>query len=122
MVDAYKPMDAFDSMTESTFILKPPATLQQSTLKKASGSAARRQPAFTNGGFVPLFQGKESVESMELRRKLFDEMWGPLEQQLVDTERKVNQVGVSEVCSYVNSSYTRVESVEKGQLGQPFAE
>ncbi|KAJ2867298.1 Origin recognition complex subunit 3 [Coemansia aciculifera] len=119
MVDAYKPMDAFDSMTESTFILKPSLTPKQSTAKKTGVS---HQPAFTNGGFVPLFQGKESVESMELRRRLFNEMWGPLEQLLVDTEQQVNQVGVSEVCNYVNSSYTRVESVEKGQLDQPFAE
>ncbi|KAJ2112271.1 Origin recognition complex subunit 3 [Coemansia sp. RSA 922] len=119
MVDAYKPMDAFDSMTESTFILKPSLTPKQSTSKKAG---ANHQPTFTNGGFVPLFQGKESVESMELRRKLFNDMWGPLEQLLVDTEQQVNQVGVSEVCNYVNSSYTRVESVEKGQLDQPFAE
>ncbi|KAJ2892095.1 Origin recognition complex subunit 3, partial [Coemansia aciculifera] len=121
MVDAYKPMDAFDSMTESTFLLKPSFALQKATAKKVGG-AARRQPAFTNGGFVRLFQGKESVEAMELRRRLFDEMWAPLEQQLVDTERRVNQVGVSEVCNYVSSSYTRVESVERGQLDQPFAE
>ncbi|KAJ2816167.1 Origin recognition complex subunit 3, partial [Coemansia sp. 'formosensis'] len=119
MVDAYKPMDAFDSMTESTFILKPSFTPKQSTTKKASVS---HPPAFNNGGFVPLFQGKEAEESMELRRKLFSEMWGPLEQLLVDTEEQVNQVGVSEVCNYVNCSYTRIESVEKGQLDQPFAE
>ncbi|KAJ2812179.1 Origin recognition complex subunit 3 [Coemansia furcata] len=119
MVDAYKPMDAFDSMTESTFILKPSFTPKQSTTKKAGVS---HPPAFNNEGFVPLFQGKEAEESMELRRKLFSEMWGPLEQLLVDTEEQVNQVGVSEVCNYVNCSYTRIESVEKGQLDQPFAE
>ncbi|KAJ2416835.1 Origin recognition complex subunit 3 [Coemansia sp. RSA 2530] len=118
MADAYKPMDAFDSMTESTFILKPPLASKQPAAKRG----ASRPPAFANGGFVPLFQGKEPVESMELRQKLFNEMWEPLEQLLVDTERQVNQVGVSDVCSYVNSSYTRVESVEKGQLDQPFAE
>ncbi|KAJ2488256.1 Origin recognition complex subunit 3 [Coemansia sp. RSA 2320] len=121
MTDTYKPMDAFDSMTESTFILKPPAQ-QQAAAKKTASKSSSIKPISADGGFTRLLQGKESSESMELRRRLFSEMWEPLEKLLVDTEQHVNQMGVSEVCSYVDSSYTRVESVEKGQLDQPFTE
>ncbi|KAJ2594662.1 Origin recognition complex subunit 3 [Coemansia sp. RSA 1721] len=142
MVDTYQPMDVFDSMTESTFILKPSLHQQKqqiqrqkqgkSTLKQARADSKRTSAAAedssehsdltANDGYVPLFQGKEPIESMRLRQRLFDQMWTPLEQRLVDIERKVNNAGVSEVCRFVDSSYQRVESVEKGQLAAPFAE
>ncbi|KAJ2229342.1 Origin recognition complex subunit 3 [Coemansia sp. RSA 485] len=135
-------MDVFDSMTESTFILKPSLHQQKqqiqrqkqgkSTLKQARADSKRTSAAAedssehsdltANDGYVPLFQGKEPIESMRLRQRLFDQMWTPLEQRLVDIERKVNNAGVSEVCRFVDSSYQRVESVEKGQLAAPFAE
>ncbi|KAJ1721413.1 Origin recognition complex subunit 3 [Coemansia erecta] len=140
MVDTYKPMDVFDSMTECTFILKPPSQQSQKQMQqpqkksRAKGAAGRRsslavgredsadRDISANGGFVPLLQGKEPIESMELRRQLFADMWTPLERLLSDTEKKVNNEGVTEVCNFVAASYTRVETAEKGQLASPFAE
>ncbi|KAJ2882670.1 Origin recognition complex subunit 3, partial [Coemansia asiatica] len=144
MVDTYKPVDVFDSMTESTFILKPPTQQQQKKQQQQENPSSRKSRGnikntvdtlsfeskgnvqnsdlTENGGYVRLFQGKEPIESMRLRQKLFEQMWTPLEQLLVDIEKKVNNAGVSEVCKFVESSYKHVETSEKGQLAAPFAE
>ncbi|KAJ2453222.1 Origin recognition complex subunit 3 [Coemansia sp. RSA 2336] len=103
-------MDSFDSLTESTFILKP------SKRSNATSSIT------ANGGYVPLLQGKEPVECMELRRRLFEDTWPPLEKQLVEIEARVNHIGVSEVCEFVQSSYKQAADCEKGRPAQPFAE
>lgn len=110
--ETYKPMDAFDSMTESIFIIKPP----KSTKKTKKPSLA------VNDGFVPLLQGKEAAESMRLRKQLFTSTWEPVEQLLVEIEHEINNTGVKEICNFVNHSYTRVESDEKGRLERPFTE
>ncbi|KAJ2769496.1 Origin recognition complex subunit 3, partial [Coemansia nantahalensis] len=112
MADTYQPMDGFDSMTDSTFILKPAA---QPTRAARDGLAA-------NGGYVRLLQGQEPAESMALRQKLFDEVWTPLEARLVAIETQVNHMGVREVCDFVDSAYAQVETKEKGRLAQPFTE
>ncbi|KAJ2372197.1 Origin recognition complex subunit 3, partial [Coemansia sp. RSA 2603] len=140
MVDTYKPMDVFDSMTECTFILKPSTQQSQKQMQqpqknsRAKGTTGRRSSLAVgrkdntdhditaNGGFVPLLKGKEPIESMELRRRLFADMWTPLEHLLSETEKRVNNEGVTEVCDFVAASYTRVETAEKGQLASPFAE
>ncbi|KAJ1811957.1 Origin recognition complex subunit 3, partial [Coemansia sp. RSA 2599] len=151
MVDTYQPVDVFDSMTESTFILKPPVQQkkqkpqqqQQQQHEKPNSRNARpngkRMEALgaadkcrseqseygdlaADGGYVRLFQGKEPIESMRLRQTLFEQTWAPLERLLVDTEKEVNNAGVSEVCRFVDTSYKRVETAEKGQLAAPFAE
>ncbi|KAJ1850013.1 Origin recognition complex subunit 3 [Coemansia sp. RSA 2611] len=113
MADTYKPTDAFDSMTESTFILNP---------KSAPKKTATDDNLAADGGYVPLLQGKEPVESMRLRKQLFETTWQPLEEQLFAIEEQVNNIGITEVCDFVDSSYQQIESKEKGQLAQPFAE
>ncbi|KAJ2723545.1 Origin recognition complex subunit 3 [Coemansia sp. Benny D115] len=139
MVDMYKPVDVFDSMTESTFILKPPKSTSTSatpktkakaktkasnahTLQGAPGSGLASDNIAANGGYVSLIQGSESQKSMELRQQLFKEMWVPLERHLIDTEEEVNKIGISEVCGFVDTSYKHIETEEKGQLKAPFAE
>ncbi|ORX72872.1 hypothetical protein DL89DRAFT_84089 [Linderina pennispora] len=116
MSDSYKPVDAFDSMTESTFIIKPSAQ------KKA---AARRQSIkriTDNSGFVPLLQGDESVESVELRRTLFEATWPPLEKLIIDTEEAANNVAIAEMCAFASSAYKKIETDEKGRLDPPTTE
>ncbi|KAJ2782573.1 Origin recognition complex subunit 3 [Coemansia javaensis] len=116
MAEAYRPMDAYDSMTDSTFILKPPGR------QGGPGGASKGGALSADGGFVRLLQGREPAESLALRRRLFEEMWAPLEALLVEIEREVNSVGILEVCDFVDSSYAQIETSEKGRLAQPFAE
>ncbi|KAJ1945171.1 Origin recognition complex subunit 3 [Linderina macrospora] len=116
MTDNYKPVDAFDSMTESTFIIKPSA-------KK--NAAVRRQSVkriTDSGGFVPLFQGDESTESMELRRTLFEATWPPLEQLIMNTEEAANNVAMAEMCTFASNAYRKIETDEKGRLDPPATE
>ncbi|KAJ2158786.1 Origin recognition complex subunit 3 [Coemansia sp. RSA 552] len=120
MVDAYKPVDAFDSVTDSTLVLKPKARRGKAGHGRADKAKAAGITA--NGGYVTLFQGTEPLDSMQLRRQLFEEMWAPLERLVVGIEKQVNSVGVQEVCEFVDTSYTQIESREKGRLAQPFAE
>ncbi|KAJ1897290.1 Origin recognition complex subunit 3 [Kickxella alabastrina] len=140
MAEAYKPVDAFDSMTESTFILRPSSQQQQPQQDKPKTKSKRGRPTrvtagksnnddddnneniSANGGYVQLIQARESADSMQLRQRLFEDMWVPLEQLLVEIEQQVNNVGVTEVCSFIDSSYKRIESREEGQLEAPFAE
>ncbi|KAJ2821177.1 Origin recognition complex subunit 3, partial [Coemansia erecta] len=135
MAETYKPMDAFDSMTESTFIIKPKqkaATTPKSTPKQKTKQKTR--PSSTtlalnadsdvtaDGGYVTLLQGREPAESMQLRKQLFRSLWQPLEEQLFAIEKQVNNIGVTEVCDFVDSSYGQIESREHGQVARPFAE
>ncbi|KAJ2082070.1 Origin recognition complex subunit 3 [Coemansia sp. RSA 988] len=121
MTDTYSPVDVFDSMTESTFILKP-KTQRKKTGNGRTGKAADSNAVSTNDGYVRLLQGREPLESMELRKSLFKELWNPLEKLLIDTEKQVNNIGITEVCNFVDTSYVQSDSQEKGRLAQPFAE
>ncbi|KAJ2711113.1 Origin recognition complex subunit 3, partial [Coemansia spiralis] len=116
MADVYKPMDALDSLTDSTFILKP-----KRAPRGVAGDGAGSDLS-ASGGYVPLLQGREPAESMELRRRLFGEVWTPLEARLVAIEAQVNVVGVREVCDFVDAAYTQATTTEKGRLAQPFTE
>ncbi|KAJ1735598.1 Origin recognition complex subunit 3 [Coemansia biformis] len=120
MADTYKPMDVFDSMTDSTFILKPAA--QQKGVARGGAGKGDDGALSANGGYVPLLQGREPAESVVLRRRLFEEVWAPLEARLVAIEMQENNMGVREVCDFVDSAYTQIETKEKGRLTQPFAE
>ncbi|KAJ2804509.1 Origin recognition complex subunit 3, partial [Coemansia guatemalensis] len=121
MADTYSPVDVFDSMTESTFILKP-KTQQKKAGNRRTSKAADSSAVSTNDGYVRLLQGKETRESMELRKQLFKELWNPLEKLLIDIEKQVNNIGIVEVCNFVDTSYKQTDTQEKGRLAQPFAE
>ncbi|KAJ1858497.1 Origin recognition complex subunit 3 [Coemansia sp. RSA 1822] len=116
MAETYKPMDAFDSMTESTFIIKP------KTKTKTKSNANSKSDLAADDGYVTLLQGREPIESMQLRKRLFAQLWQPLEEELFTIEKQVNNVGVTEVCDFVDSSYGQIERREQGQVAQPFAE
>ncbi|KAJ2572803.1 Origin recognition complex subunit 3 [Coemansia sp. RSA 1813] len=121
MTDTYQPVDEFDSMTENTFIVLP-----QSAKGPQKGNKDRTPPekaAEAQGpGYVRLLQGKEPVESMLLRKRLFNETWRPLEKQLMEIEQQSNNAGITEICDFVDTSYKQIDSKEKGQLACPFAE
>ncbi|KAI9501647.1 origin recognition complex subunit 3 N-terminus-domain-containing protein [Coemansia spiralis] len=122
MVDAYKPLDELDSVTESTFILMPQQKNGRSKGNTTTSAQRKKPMTASDSGYVQLLQGKEPTESMELRKQLFESTWNPLEKHLMDTEHKVNNAGIIEVSKFVDTAYTTIELKEKGQLSRPFAE
>ncbi|KAJ2111207.1 Origin recognition complex subunit 3, partial [Coemansia sp. RSA 921] len=118
MAESYKPMDAFDSMTESTFIIKPKTKTKTNTNTNTNS----KSDLAADGGYLTLLQGQEPVESMQLRKRLFAQLWQPLEEELFTIEKQVNNIGITEVCDFVDSSYGEIERREQGQVARPFAE
>ncbi|KAJ1678685.1 Origin recognition complex subunit 3, partial [Spiromyces aspiralis] len=77
---------------------------------------------FDYDGFRPLISGREGIDMLRLRHRLFQQSWNAIESVVENLLAEINEKGLAEIANFVNQAYDTNDVEHPGFVSLPFQE